>query len=120
MKLSLTVEADAVNILAFNMGRTAVDIDGIELTNLIDVVCDNGCILRVQKSPGNQGLKTRPYPSLTLTVSSAAPHISPKPTTTCCSRFRINMKTMVTANGLCIPAPAICCVWRHGLFRYCS
>ncbi|PLC59984.1 hypothetical protein B9P82_27595 [Citrobacter sp. L55] len=42
MKLSLTVEADAVNILALNMGRIAVDIDGIELADLINVVCDNG------------------------------------------------------------------------------
>ena len=31
MKLSLTVEADTVNILALNMRRIAVDIDGIEL-----------------------------------------------------------------------------------------
>ncbi|EAO8345736.1 TPA: hypothetical protein R4B84_003382 [Salmonella enterica subsp. enterica serovar Stanley] len=55
MKLSLTVEADAVNILALNMGRIAVDIDGIELANLIDVVCDNGCILRVTEAPGEPG-----------------------------------------------------------------
>ncbi|HCZ9310668.1 TPA: hypothetical protein O4G90_002379 [Citrobacter amalonaticus] len=47
MKLSLTVEADAINVLALNMGRIAVDIDGIELTNLINVVCDNGYSLRV-------------------------------------------------------------------------
>lgn len=42
MKLSLTVEADSINVLALNMGRIAVDIDGIELASLIDVVCDNG------------------------------------------------------------------------------
>lgn len=47
MKLSLTVEADAINVLALNMGRIAVDIDGIELTDLINVVCDNGYSLRV-------------------------------------------------------------------------
>ena len=41
MKLSLTVEADVVDTLALKMGRIAVDIDGIELANLIDVVCDN-------------------------------------------------------------------------------
>ncbi|MCC4570386.1 hypothetical protein GT614_03515 [Enterobacter hormaechei] len=52
MKLSLTVEADAVNILALNMGRIAVDIDGIELANLIDVVCDNGYSLRIADEPG--------------------------------------------------------------------
>ncbi|EPK3139322.1 DUF5983 family protein [Enterobacter sp. ESY66] len=52
MKLSLTVEADAVNVQALNMGRIAVDIDGIELTNLIDVVCDNGYSLRIADTPG--------------------------------------------------------------------
>ncbi|WP_233469179.1 DUF5983 family protein, partial [Enterobacter asburiae] len=34
MKLSVTVEADAINVLALNMGRISVDIDGIELANL--------------------------------------------------------------------------------------
>ncbi|UPQ71348.1 DUF5983 family protein [Kluyvera ascorbata] len=52
MKLSLTVEADAINILALNMGRIAIDIDGIELADLINVVCDNGYSLRVADSPG--------------------------------------------------------------------
>ena len=52
MKLSLTVEADAINVLALNAGRIAVDIDGIELAALIDVVCDNGYSLRVADSPG--------------------------------------------------------------------
>ncbi|MGK6949739.1 DUF5983 family protein [Citrobacter freundii] len=42
MKLSLTVEADAINVLALNMGRIVVDIDGIELTDLINVVNQNG------------------------------------------------------------------------------
>ncbi|HDC4500982.1 TPA: hypothetical protein O8U02_003576 [Enterobacter kobei] len=52
MKLSLTVEADAVNVQALNMGQIAVDIDGIELANLIDVVCDNGYSLRIADTPG--------------------------------------------------------------------
>lgn len=52
MKLSLTVEADAINVLALNAGRIAVDIDGIELAALIDVVCDNGYSFRVADSPG--------------------------------------------------------------------
>nr|WP_275993336.1 DUF5983 family protein [Enterobacter asburiae] len=33
------------------MGRIAVDIEGIELAALIDVVCDNGYSLRVADSP---------------------------------------------------------------------
>jgi len=52
MKLSLTVEADAINILALNMGRIAVDIDGIELADLINVVNQNGYSLRVANEPG--------------------------------------------------------------------
>lgn len=55
MKLSLTVEADAINVLALNMGRIAIDIDGIELADLINVVCDNGYSLRVADSPGKPG-----------------------------------------------------------------
>lgn len=52
MKLSLTVEADTVTILALNMGRIAVDIDGIELAHLINVVNQNGYSLRIADAPG--------------------------------------------------------------------
>ncbi len=62
MKLSLTVEADTVNVLALNGGRIAVDIDGIELAELIDVVSDNGCTLRVTDTPGEPGVEN-PFPS---------------------------------------------------------
>lgn len=63
MKLSLTVEADAINVLALNMGRIAVDIDGIELAELIDVVCDNGCTLREIEAPGEPGVED-PLPAV--------------------------------------------------------
>lgn len=52
MKLSMTVEADTINVRALNGGRIVVDIDGIELASLIDVVCDNGYSLRVADEPG--------------------------------------------------------------------
>ncbi|MGJ3447147.1 DUF5983 family protein [Enterobacter sp. PTB] len=52
MKLSLTVEADSINVLALNLGRIAVDIDGIELADLINMVCDNGYSLRVAEATG--------------------------------------------------------------------
>lgn len=52
MKLSLTVEADTINVLALNVGRIAVDLDGIELADLINVFCDNGYSLRVADEPG--------------------------------------------------------------------
>ncbi|ENU2131590.1 DUF5983 family protein [Salmonella enterica] len=52
MKLSVNVEAGAINVLALNMGRIAIDIDGIELADLINVVCDNGYSLRIADTPG--------------------------------------------------------------------
>ena len=52
MKLSLTVEADTVNVLALNGGRIAVDIDGIELAELINIVSDNGYALTVAEEYG--------------------------------------------------------------------
>lgn len=51
MKLSLTVEADSINVLALDMGRIAADIDGIELAALINMVWDNGYSLRVADEP---------------------------------------------------------------------
>ena len=41
MKLALTLEADSVNVQALNMGRIVVDVDGIELSELINSVCYN-------------------------------------------------------------------------------
>ncbi|HDR2588673.1 DUF5983 family protein [Enterobacter ludwigii] len=52
MKLALTVEADTINILTLNPGRITVDIDGIRLDDLINVVCDNGYSLRIADTPG--------------------------------------------------------------------
>ncbi len=64
MKLSLTLEADTINVLALNGGRIAVDIDGIELATLIDVVCDNGYSLRVAGSLGKLVVED-PIPTIT-------------------------------------------------------
>ena len=47
MKLSLTPEADSVNVQALNMGRIVVDVDGIKLAELINKVAENGDSLRV-------------------------------------------------------------------------
>lgn len=64
MKLSLTVEAAAINVLALNMGRIAVDIDGIELADLINVVNQNGYSLRVADAPGKLIVED-PLPAVT-------------------------------------------------------
>lgn len=77
MKLSLTVEADAINVLALNAGRIAVDIDGIELAALIDVVCDNGYSLRVADSPGKLVVEDQLPPVARLNgIQCSTAHIS--------------------------------------------
>ncbi|EOY2724829.1 DUF5983 family protein [Citrobacter freundii] len=64
MTQSLTVEADAVSVLALNMGRISVDIGGIELTGLIDAVRENGYSLRVADAPGKLVVED-PLPPIT-------------------------------------------------------
>lgn len=64
MKLSLTVEADTINVLALNMGRIAVDIDGIALSELIAAVNQNGCTLRIADEPG-KAIVESPLPPFT-------------------------------------------------------
>ena len=38
----MTLEADSVNVQALDMGHIVVDIDGVNLAELINMVCDNG------------------------------------------------------------------------------
>ncbi|MDE9518118.1 DUF5983 family protein [Xenorhabdus bovienii] len=52
MKISMNVEADGINVLALNMGKIAVEMDGVEVDGLIDVVNDNGYTLRIASTPG--------------------------------------------------------------------
>ncbi|WP_250844933.1 DUF5983 family protein, partial [Escherichia coli] len=47
MKLTLTLEADSVNVQALNMGRIVVDVDGIDPAELNNKVAENGYSLRV-------------------------------------------------------------------------
>lgn len=47
MKLALTLEADSINAQTLNMGRIVVDVDGVNLTELINKVAENGDSLRV-------------------------------------------------------------------------
>lgn len=76
MKLSLTMEADTVSVLALSGGRISVDIDGIELAALIDVVCDNDCTLQIAGEPGKSPVNP------TLPPFTALPGI-------CCSTAHI-------------------------------
>ena len=76
MKLSVNVEADAINILALSMGRIAVDIDGIELSELIAAINQNGCTLRIADEPGKStvGAPQPPFTSLPGICCSTAAH----------------------------------------------
>lgn len=78
MKLSLTAEADSINVLALNMGRIAVDINGIKLADLINVVCDNGYSLRVADEPGKLVVED-PLPPLARvnSIQCSTAHITP-------------------------------------------
>lgn len=77
MKLCLNLEADRINVLALNMGRIAVEVDGIELAELIDVVCDNGYSLRVVDESDKQAAESTlpPFTSLSGMCCSTA-HIT--------------------------------------------
>ncbi|TZB21941.1 hypothetical protein E0K63_23235, partial [Escherichia coli] len=78
MKLALTLEADSVNVQALNMGRIVVDVDGIELAELINVVCDNGHSLRVVDESDRASTDcTPPFAALTGIRCSTA-HITAK------------------------------------------
>ena len=77
MKLSLTVEADTVNVLALNLGRIAVDIDGIALSELIAAVNQNGCLLQTvdDSEKAAVGLPRPPFTTLPGICCSTA-HIT--------------------------------------------
>lgn len=110
MKLSLTAEADAINVLALNMGRIIVDIDGIELDDIINAICDNGYSLRIADTPGKRVVEDPLLPAAHLTgIHCSTAHIT-EATTPCCTNSRISMKTLVSQNGSIFRAPAICSV----------
>ncbi len=77
MKLALTLEADSINVQALNMGRIVVDVDGVTLAELINVVCDNGYSLRVVDE-SDRPQQTACHHLLPLPAYAAVPHISRK------------------------------------------
>ncbi len=78
MKLPLTPEADSINVQALNRGRIVVDVDGIELAELINVVCDNGHSLRVVDESDRASTDFMPpFAALTGILCSTA-HITGK------------------------------------------
>ncbi|EEZ9332019.1 hypothetical protein DDB89_003775 [Escherichia coli] len=78
MKLALTPEADSVNVQALNMGRIVVDVDGIELAELINVVCDNGHSLRVVDESDRASTDCTPSFATLAGIRCSTAHITEK------------------------------------------
>ncbi len=70
----MTLEADSVNVQALDMGHIVVDIDGVNITELINKAAEYGYSLRVVDDPDQQSTCTPP-PFTTLrgcrTISTA-------------------------------------------------
>ncbi|MBM1020258.1 hypothetical protein EIC82_03655 [Enterobacter sp. A11] len=52
MKISVNIEAGALAAMPLNGGRIAVDMDGIELSQLVDAVNTHGTLLRIADQTG--------------------------------------------------------------------
>ncbi|WP_126852024.1 DUF5983 family protein [Escherichia coli] len=78
MKLALTLEADSINVQALNMGRIVVDVDGIELAELINVVCDNGHFLRVVDESDRTSIDCMPPFAALTGIRCSTAHITAK------------------------------------------
>ncbi|WP_250382341.1 DUF5983 family protein, partial [Escherichia coli] len=59
------MEADSVNVQALDMGHIVVDIDGVNITELINKAAENGYSLRVVDESDQQSTCT-PQPFTTL------------------------------------------------------
>lgn len=52
MKIDLNLNADSINVLALDMGKIAIDVDGIEIAELIAAVNAQRLTLRIADEPG--------------------------------------------------------------------
>ncbi|EFD5298049.1 hypothetical protein FT229_04910 [Escherichia coli] len=78
MKLALTLEADSINVQALNMGRIVVDVDGVNLTELINKVAENGYSLRVVEESDQQSTCTLPPFATLAGIRCSTAHITEK------------------------------------------
>lgn len=77
MKISLNVEADSINVLALNMGKIAVEVDGVDIETLLNVVNDNGYTLRVADVPGPITVEdSLPAPARLTGIQCSTAHIT--------------------------------------------
>ncbi len=109
MQLTLTLEADSVNVQALNMGRIVVDIDGVNLAELINMIAITATpFVLLMNLTGPQ--QTARHHLLPLPAYAAVPHISRKRTTPGCTRCRIRRMTPANQNGFILQAEGICYV----------
>ncbi len=78
MKLALTLEADSINVQALNMGRIVADVDGVNLTELINKVAENGYSLRVVEESDQQSTCTLPPFATLAGIRCSTAHITEK------------------------------------------
>ncbi len=76
MKLALTLEADSVNVQALNMGCIVADVDGVNLTELINNVAENGYSLRVVEESDQQSTCTPPPFATLAGIRCSTAHIT--------------------------------------------
>lgn len=77
MKIPLNVEADSINVLALNMGKIAVEVDGVDIKELLNVVNDNGYTLRVADVPGPITVEdSLPTPARLTGIQCSTAHIT--------------------------------------------
>ena len=119
MKLALTLEADSVNVQALNMGRIVVDVDGVNLSELINKVSENGYLLRVVDKSDQHATSTPP-PLTTLTcIRCSTAHITE---TDNAWLYSLSHQTNDDgeSNGFILQAAAICYVPMRGHTRFCG
>ncbi|MDF2783970.1 MAG: hypothetical protein K0S95_505 [Pantoea eucrina] len=58
MKIGLNFSADSITVLALNMGKIAVEVEGINIAELMDAVNDQGLTLRIAEEPGEVIVET--------------------------------------------------------------
>ncbi|EIB4947006.1 hypothetical protein U8420_004058 [Escherichia coli] len=78
MKLALMLEADRINVQALNMGQIVVDVDGVNLTELINKVAENGYSLRVVEESDQQSTCTLPPFATLAGIRCSTAHITEK------------------------------------------
>lgn len=119
MKLSLMLEADSINVRALNMGRIVVDVDGVNLTKLINKVAENGYSLRVVEESDQQSTCTLPPFATLAGIRCSTAHITER-TTHGCTRCHTRPMISVNQNGFILQVPVICYVLMRGRTRFCG